>query len=90
MAESPKELDDWTNILGWWLSLQRFFGPDRRTSLALFNQLEMLANQNNKKKKDKGKKGSTSGSTQNTVDEDLKEMITRIKAAEVARKRESP
>lgn len=40
MTDSEESQQEWTSVLCQWNELKRFFGPDRKSSLMLFNQLQ--------------------------------------------------
>lgn len=122
MAENEKDQCLWTDLLEWWISLSRFFGPDRRSSIALFNHLENVKATNNSSSKNiENKKDSTTTtklkssdsknnnnslnksksdsknnnnknsnddnipSAHDTLDEELRSMIKRLKEEDIKR-----
>jgi len=77
MTERESEVNGWTDALGWWLSLQRFFGPDRRSSLALFNKLSA---EGAKSSGGKNSRNDTKTDKQSEkMEKELQSMIRRVK-----------
>jgi hypothetical protein len=72
MAENESLQEEWTSVLCQWVQWKRFFGPDRKSSLLYFNELQEKARLDKTQETVKNNKNSNTSQNNNDVNQEDK------------------